>query len=508
MRQNSMNDRVSPDQVYGDLFEAVQASQVLGDSKSFVDAIARREPAEILAAYRAERQQPGFDLLAFVRRNFSLPANGAREGTRPSGMPIEQQIEERWDLLTRRADDRDERSSLIPLPNRYVVPGGRFREIYYWDSYFTMLGLAESGRVGLIRDMVDNFAWLIDNIGFIPNGNRTYYCSRSQPPFFALMVELLAHVAGDDDVYARYLPQLKQEYAFWMEGAETLSATSPAHRRVVWNPRGILNRYWDDATSPRPESYAEDVRLAAGVARAQEKLFRDVRAGAESGWDYSSRWFEDRNSIETIRTTEIVPVDLNALMYNLESTLARICRQTSRLEESEVFEAKAADRRRLLQDLFFDTKAGLFADLSVHDFQSTGTPSIATAYPLFFGVATAEQAGETARRIDSDFLKAGGWVTSNFDTGQQWDSPNGWAPMQWITYCGLARYGFHDEARSGGTRWVENNIAVYRKEGCLLEKYNVLASGVAGSGGEYAVQEGFGWTNAVLLWLMRRVGRP
>ena len=420
---------------------------------------------------------------------------------------MEERIEQLWDVLTRGADEHVAHSSLLALPKRYIVPGGRFREIYYWDSYFTMLGLAASGRVDLIADMIENFASLIDGIGFIPNGNRTYFCTRSQPPFFAQMVTLLAEVGEDESVCERFLPQLKREYAFWMAGAGELDPATPARRRVVMGPGGLLNRYWDDAATPRQESYAEDVELAARVSRDSAQLYRDVRAGAESGWDYSPRWFGDRRSMETIRTTEVVPVDLNCLMWNLESTLATICRRAGESAEADAFEARADNRRELLQSLFFDEASGLFMDLDLSSFAVTGTASLASAYPLYFGIATPDQAGLAARRIDEDFLKAGGWVTSNYDSGQQWDSPNGWAPLQWIAYRGLERYGFRKEARTGARRWVANNLAVYEKHGCLLEKYNVVSSGTAGSGGEYEVQEGFGWTNAVLLRLMRELSR-
>ncbi len=500
-----MNVRASPDRLYAELFEAVQSTHLLGDSKTFVDAVAESSPADILASYRAERQQPGFDLAMFVDEHFELPSTDIGAASDPAGLPVEQRIDQLWDLLAREADEDVEHSSLIPLPNRYVVPGGRFREVYYWDSYFTMLGLADSGRIDLIRDMVENFAFLIDEVGFIPNGNRTYYCTRSQPPFFALMVELLADVSGDEAVYARFLPQLKREYDFWMAGADTLSAEEPAHRRVVLSRSGLLNRYWDDAASPRQESHAEDTELAATVSRDAEQVYRDVRAGAESGWDYSARWFADQYSMQTIRTTDIIPVDLNALIFNLEATLARVCRASGSATDAIAFDARAKNRKKLIRSLFFDEASGMFTDLSLPDFTVTGTKSIATAYPLFFGIATQEQARRVAESIQRDFLKSGGWVTSNEETAQQWDSPNGWAPMQWITYRGLQRYGFHDEARAGAARWVENNIAVYREHGCLLEKYNVVSPGLAGSGGEYEVQEGFGWTNAVLLRLMREL---
>ncbi len=498
-----MNVRETPDRIYAELFEAVQSAHLLGDSKTFVDAVAKTKPENVLRAFRAERDRSGFDLAAFVASHFELPATDLEAASDPAGLPVEERIEQLWDLLTRGPDEQVEYSSLIPLPNRYVVPGGRFREVYYWDSYFTMLGLAESGRTDLIRGMVDNFAFLIDEVGFIPNGNRTYYCSRSQPPFFALMVDLLAEVSADEAVYARYLPQLKREYAFWMAGADSLSAKRPAHRRVVMSPGGLLNRYWDDASTPRQESYAEDVELAVTASREPEQLYRDVRAGAESGWDYSPRWFEDQHSMETIRTTKIVPVDLNTLMYNLEVTLARVCETHGDGAEAKAFASRAENRKKLLQHLFFDDESGMFMDLALPDFAVTGTLSIAAAFPLFFGIATEEQAKRVAECIHRDFLKAGGWVTSNYDTGQQWDSPNGWAPLQWITYCGLDRYGFHEEARTGAARWIEDNIAIYRKHGRLLEKYNVESSGLAGTGGEYEVQDGFGWTNGVLLKLMR-----
>ena len=500
-----MNIQASPDRIYAELFEKVQSQHLLGDSKTFVDAIAKSDPPSIVDAYRAECEQPGFDLASFVEDNFILPDSELDAPGDPTALPIEERIEELWDLLTRAADEAVEHSSLIPLPNPYVVPGGRFREVYYWDSYFTMLGLADSGRIDLINDMVENFAYLIDEIGFVPNGNRTYYCSRSQPPFFALMVELLADVIGDDDVYRRFLPHMKREYAFWMAGAETLCTTDPTHRRVVLAPGGLLNRYWDDEEMPRQESYAEDTELAASVDREPAALYRDVRAGAESGWDYSSRWFADRKNMATIRTTQIVPVDLNSLMYNLEDTLARTCQMFGETKEAGFYAARAEARKHLLQTIFFDEASGMFMDLVLPGLETTGTLSIAAAYPLFFGIATDEQAAGVARCIETEFLKAGGWLTTPYETGQQWDRPNGWAPMQWITYCGLERYGFDKEARVGGTRWVKDNVEVFMRHGRLLEKYNVESSGLAGTGGEYEVQDGFGWTNAVLLGLMRKL---
>jgi alpha,alpha-trehalase len=500
----------TPDIVYGDLFLAVQAGHVFTDSKTFVDSIPKSDPAEILAAYQRERESEEFDLTAFIRRNFKLPtpveAHFDTQFHAGAHRPVREHIELLWDVLQREPDVHEARSSLISLPEPYIVPGGRFREIYYWDSYFTMLGLAAAGRIKMMEYMVANFALLIDQIGFVPNGNRNYYCSRSQQPFFCLMVELLAETTGDELIYTRYLAQMEQEYAFWMDGAEGLERDHEAFRRVVRVGDSFLNRYWDDSTEPRQESYAEDVALAATTTRDSGELYRDVRAAAESGWDFSTRWFEDPQDMGTIRTTHIVPVDLNALLYKLERVLEKASGLADRQPQKAFYRGRAEIRKTLLQKLFFDRDQGFFVDLLLPDLGPSSFLSVAAAYPLFFGIATPEQAELVAEKLRSDFLKAGGWVTTHNNTGQQWDSPNGWAPMQWIVYRGLCIYGKETEAREGAQRWVDNNLDTYSKSGNLVEKYDVEHIGVQAGGGEYSVQAGFGWTNGVLVRLLDELG--
>ena len=197
------------------LFEDVQLQKVFVDGKTFVDCIPKTSMNEILIAYEKEKQADGFDLKQFVLTHFEPPKAFAADVQTASS--VEQHIEQLWDVLTRQPDEAG--GSLIPLPNAYVVPGGRFGEVYYWDSYFTMLGLHASGRFEMIENMVKNFAHLIHSTGFIPNGNRTYYLGRSQPPFFSLMVQLLASIKGKE-VLMEYLPALEKEYAFWMNGKE------------------------------------------------------------------------------------------------------------------------------------------------------------------------------------------------------------------------------------------------------------------------------------------------
>src|SRR5438034_851874 len=215
----------NPARDLGPLFHDVQMSGIFPDSKTFVDARPLFPPAEIVARYH------GSDVKTFVEQNFELPRPVAEGFRTDPSQTMEQHIAVLWPVLTRPPDSADARSSLIPLPHPYVVPGGRFREVYYWDSYFTMLGLVKSGRTDLVRDMLDNFAYLIETVGHIPNGNRTYYLSRSQPPFFAAMVGLYAQ-ATDTAQVLTYLDALEAEHAFWMDGAERL-APGAAYRRVV-----------------------------------------------------------------------------------------------------------------------------------------------------------------------------------------------------------------------------------------------------------------------------------
>jgi alpha,alpha-trehalase len=490
----------TPAELYGELFVDVQTQAVFADSKTFVDAVPNRSPQEILQDYRREKADQAFDLPAFVAREFrtSVPADTAYQ-TDP-GADVRVHIDRLWKVLTREPTPEPPYSSRLPLPKRYVVPGGRFNEIYYWDSYFTMLGLKASGETQLIRDMCDNFAFLIERYGHIPNGNRTYYLSRSQPPFFAAMVELLASIDGPD-TYARYRDALRKEHEFWMEGAQSLR-NGEAHRRVVRLADGtLLNRHWDDRPAPREESYREDIATARESGRDPEEMFRHLRAGAESGWDFSSRWFTDRRTLSTIHTTDIVPVDLNSLLYQLEITLSRAYASS---KDEEKYREAAARRQAAIHRYLWNEPLQAFSDYNWRTSTVTDRLSAAMVAPLFFGLATQPQAKAVATTVRERLLASRGLTTTPIATGQQWDAPNGWAPLQWMAIDGLNRYGESQLAETIAQRWVEQNVAVFRKTGKLVEKYDVTSPDVAAGGGEYPLQDGFGWTNGVLRALLER----
>jgi alpha,alpha-trehalase len=489
-----------PDQQLGELFNAVQMQSVFEDSKTFADCVPLESPEKILEKYRLHKDNEDFDLKGFVLQHFRLPINPASDYQSDKTRPIAEHINSLWPVLTRQPDQ--EAGSLIPLPHQYVVPGGRFREVYYWDSYFTMLGLQTSGKHELIENMVDNFSHLIDKIGFIPNGNRMYYTGRSQPPFYSLMVGILREIKGDQ-VLSRYLPYLEKEYFFWMDGKETLTEKSSSNRRVVRLPDGeLLNRYWDDKPAPRPESYKEDVMLAQKTGRNPDSLFRHIRAAAESGWDFSSRWFKDGQTLATIHTVEIIPVDLNSLLYHLELTIAEAYRLNNNSAKQEQYLKLATDRKKAIRKYCWDTKAAFFTDYDFVNRQTTQTYSLAALFPLYFQIASTREAKHVRRKVKKDFLKQGGLVTTLTDTDQQWDSPNGWAPLQWIGYKGLQNYKYTRTASKVASNWIKANEKVYRNTGKMVEKYNVIDQSDQAGGGEYPLQDGFGWSNGVLLRLL------
>ena len=491
----------TPDVLWGQLFKDVQLTHTLGDNKTFVDCIPKYEPSVILKKYNQQKTKAGFDLKSFVAENFHIPSSPDVKVT--PGLSLNEHLEELWNVLTRQKDSVKKWNSLLPLPYSYIVPGGRFREIYYWDSYFTMQGLAVSNRYDLIENMINNFSYLIMHYGHIPNGNRNYYLGRSQPPYFAMMVDLL-HGERGNAVYKKYFPAMEKEYAFWMNGADKLKSMQ-VHRRLVKMPDGsILNRHWDDVNLPRQESYAEDVATSKIYKNGDGMVYRNLRGGAESGIDFSSRWFRDTMHLNTIETSSLVPIDLNSLLYSYEIILAKAAKANGQSTKEKMYNQKAQKRKAAVLKYCWDANANYFFDYDFKNKRTTGRWHIIGNIPLFCGLATAEQAEGVRKNTEEKFLKDGGVVTSLYNTGEQWDAPNGWAPLEYITVEGLLNYRFDDLAKQIAERWVRMNQRVFASTGKMLEKYNVENISLESGGGEYPTQDGFGWTNGVYLafWKM------
>jgi len=439
-------------QVEGPIFLAVQKSRIFTDSKLFVDSIPQRTPEEITQSFEQSK-----DLEGFVRDNFFLPTESADINVSAS-TPLEY-IEVMWEALQKDMIAETESDTLISLPHPHIVPGGRFRESYYWDSYFEAVGLHVQDKQDIIDQLIENFCSLIETYGFIPNGNRVYYLTRSQSPFFSHLIELTSNEA--------YLPYLQKEYDFWMTKGD----------RLVENG---LNRFYDSKDTPREESYYEDFSL---ILKEHAPLYRHIRAVCESGWDFSSRWLKDEKDLLSAHTCDLNPIDLNALLYHMECTLEH--------------GTQAEARKELMNTLCWDEETGFYFDYNYQTQRRTSTWSLAALYPLFVGMATQNQADRVAQHIEEKFLKNGGLVTTLTKSGQQWDAPNGWAPLQWIAFKGLQNYGHDTLATECAQRFLETCSYHFEKSGTFLEKYNMESPEELPQDGEYALQTGFGWTNGV-----------
>lgn len=483
-----------------ELFRKVQTSHLYEDSKTFSDAIAKTDIADILEQYETDKSASDFDLKDFVQSNFTLPDNVELKSTFREDK-VRCQIEQLWRLLYKPADS-SQNDSLIALPNEYTVPGGRFREVYYWDSYFAAVGLISSGHRQLVESLLDNFIYLQQTVGLIPNGNRWYYSGRSQPPVLALLVELLRQSGEVDETkLIRYVSAIETEYRFWMDGSVSIGL-GEQYKRVCKLPCGsVLNRYYDEIDGPRPESYAEDIELKQNLgADVGTDFFRDIRAACESGWDFSSRWFKG-DDMASIRTTQVLPIDLNTLLYSTESFLAKLHKELGHSHKAELYTEAATRRQAALNQYCWNESKGLYLDFWFDSHTQSHVPSLATAWPLFVSMASDHQAARIAETLKSEFLSLGGLVTTKVDSGQQWDSPNGWAPLQWVAVQGLDKYGHRELAVDCAVRWLETVNMTYHSTGKFMEKYNVVTPNLQAGGGEYHVQEGFGWTNGVTLGL-------
>ncbi|ARW17479.1 Alpha,alpha-trehalase [Komagataeibacter europaeus] len=503
-----VQDLRPPSIVLDGLFQAIGEAHIYTDAKTAADAIPDEAPADLLAEYNVAKLRPDFSLKDFVARHFTLPERKTVSYQRSPDENVRDYINGMWEVLSRPPDTQVAYSSQLPLPYTYVVPGGRFSELYYWDSYFTMIGLYENQKIDLMRDMVRDMASMIDRYGHIPNGSRTYYLSRSQVPFFSLMVDLLAMHDGQV-AYTTFLPELQAEYDYWMDGQDSVPPGG-AYRHVVRLPDGtLMNRHWDDMDTPRDESYPQDIATAAHSGRPKEEVYRDLRAGSETGWDFSSRWLADGHTLSTIHTTDLLTVELNCMIPHLEQTLAHAYDLKGNKDAAARYNRLAQERIDAVQRILWDERRAAFIDYDWKKGESTSILSGATVVPLFMQMATPEQAKAVSETVRKNLLKVGGLIaTERSGSGQQWDSPNGWAPLQWMAVKGLNQYGYDALASDIAARWMGRVIGTYEKSGVLLEKYDVVNPFISPKGGkgggEYPMQIGFGWTNGTLLGLMNR----
>ena len=432
---------------------------------------------------------------------------------------------------------------LLYLPNKYVVPGGRFNEMYGWDSYFIILGLLRDGRVELARGMVENFFFEIENYGALLNANRTYYLTRSQPPFLSSMVLAVYEAekrAGHADTawLAHAYPFLLKDYLMWTRDPHLASSTGLARyfdfgdgppaeglqdeggyyrdvvtyfmlhpdqanhylvEQIAGKPAGgqgssySINACDVATTMARPECGTEH------IVRLSADYYKGDRSMRESGFDISFRFGAYGSA-----THHYAPVCLNSLLYKIEKDMDQISVLIGKAPDAKVWRTRAVTRQSRMQQYLWNNESGFFVDYDFVGSKKSDYRYLTTYYPLWAGLATPEQAAALAKNLPV-FEHAGGLAMSPEESGMQWDYPYGWAPVQMLAIQGLRRYGFNAEADRLSSKFLSTVLDNFQRDGTIREKYNVLtrSSEAQVAAGYQANVIGFGWTNGAFLELLQ-----
>jgi alpha,alpha-trehalase len=526
---------IAPDPgVMGQMY--IGAREKYPDGMTLACAIPRDDKTfgEVVAKYAVASQEPEFSDIEFFDSNFDVTPPDLEPIVAELGQTIDDYTLELRPKFIFANTPHGQRGFDIWLPYPRAVAGiGRFgKHSFLWDGYQIAKGYAADDRWDLVLDILDNTEFQINTFGYPINGSADMYVTRAQPDYFSHEIRMLADHMGPEAL-VRYLPALEKSHmGYWMDGGEEMSdqpldGKVRMHRTLVRMPDGsFLNRYWDDAEGPRIESYKEDVDvgkiavegLKGAIREARlKKVYKDLRAGAASGWDYSSRWFKDGCNLSTINTTDIAPVDLNSLMAYNEETLAMAYEAAAEtdgydreesLAKAEMYRDMATQRTNAINKYLWDPKDKIFRDYNFVDGHQTGIVSAAMVYPLYVGIANAEQTFGVAKTVKRDLLYPGGVIaTTTEDSKEQWDggvrggtrSKNVWAPPAWGAARGFARMG-HLLVESLGSDKVEPLFELaeqirssymwgvevaYKEHGIVPEKHRGDDPGFLANGGEY-----------------------
>lgn len=588
----------SPLYCHGELLKAIQLAAPFSDSKTFVDLPTLKPLDEVVAAFNNLSQpisnnsalqafltiyfgEAGAELEAVPPEDLSVNATFLDSVADPDIHDFVSQVVDIWPDLTRKYVGASNCTgcvnSFIPLNRTFVVAGGRFREAYYWDSFWILEGLlrTQGSFTEIAGNIIENFLDLVETIGFVPNGARVYYLNRSQPPLLALMVKTYVEYTGNTTILERAIPLLEKEYEFW---------TTNRTVEIQKDDRTYsLNHYAVENNQPRPESYLEDYQTAnnesyyaeGGIIypgtdlndSAKALLYSNLASGAESGWDYSSRWLaypEDAAEdiyfpLRSLNTRNVVPVDLNSILYGNELAIAEFYNLTGNDTAASQWTERAANRSEAMYNLMWNETEFVYfdynltsGDQNVYIVADNGSTAAETSgsdaptgeqlsfspaqyYPFWTGAAPSSLKDNplAVRKAYSHVIQLleqnpGGLAATNLVTGEQWDQPNVWPPLQYILMKGLLNvpptFGEADEEyiwtqdtaleiaqrylvssfctwrATGGSTPNYPKIAGAKGNGIMFEKYSDEDINAAGGGGEYEVVEGFGWSNGVLIW--------
>ncbi|KAJ8315955.1 hypothetical protein KUTeg_005969 [Tegillarca granosa] len=508
-------------QIYcsGRLLDTIQRAKLFPDSKTFVDMNLKASPDIVLQGFDElmKRGNVSKDLLRkFVQQYFDGPGKEF-ETWQPSDYVRNPSFLKKiknqnlqdfgWDMcslwkeLGRKIKDdvrlHNNRYSLTYLSHPFIVPGGRFREPYYWDSYWVIRGLLICEMNTTTKGMLENFFEQVEKLGHVPNGDRVYYSKRSQPPLLIQMVNEYYEHTKDLDFIQGNIDTLEKEYNFWMNNRNV----------VVWKDgqKYEVNHYSPVNNQPRPESYSQDIETAKDFSTSDaRKVYNNLIAAAESGWDFSSRWFSRKPSqeltLKTIDTTDIIPVDLNSILCMNERTMAKFYHLLGNASKEREFESKLHYRINTIRSLFWNSDEGIWQDYSLSLNQSRNYFYPSNFFPMFSGCF--EDDDEDRRKQEemsaikylkkSGALNYDGGVPTSFDnTSQQWDYTNGWPPLQhvmiWALHNSLVPEG-RQLAVDLASKWINSNWKGWIRTRNMFEK------------------DGFGWTNGVVLDILQKFG--
>ncbi|XP_041977937.1 trehalase-like [Aricia agestis] len=520
------------------LLHHVQMARIYNDSKTFVDFQMKTDEQTILAEFdkllaETSDSPTKEQLQEFVNKYFDNTSE-LEKWTPPDfnqNPPYLRSIRDKklrqfasdinqiWPVLGRKVKDivheKPELFSFIPVHNGFIIPGGRFTELYYWDTYWIIEGLLISGMKETVKGIIGNLIELQRKFGHIPNGARWYYQERSQPPLLSGMVSQYMRATNDLKFLRENIDALESEMEYWLD---TQSVTFD-----VCGKQYTLLRYFAPSEGPRPESYYEDYTNAQTfpTEELRKEFYVSIKSGAESGWDFSTRWFVDQNggnrgNLSTIHTFEIVPVDLNSIFANAMQNLASFYSKIGQPRKGVSWDWLAEQWRNDIQDVLWNKEDGIWYDWDLEHGQHRKYFYPSNVAPLWM------------RAVDKVFIKEkgpvilkylknshgldypGGVPTSLIRSGEQWDFPNAWPPLVSIMINGLEALKIEEASKLAFTlaqRWVRANYKGFNETKAMFEKYDVELPGKVGGGGEYQVQLGFGWTNGVVLEMLSKYGK-
>ncbi|KAI0671160.1 glycoside hydrolase [Trametes maxima] len=456
----------------GALLQTVNLAEAFVDSKTFVDKPTSKSSQQVLSDFAAinnssvtegdivkfvdnDFRGEGLELAAVALADFNAEPAFLKNVSDPLVKAFSQTVHGFWTQLIRETnhtalcaegtESGDCESSLIPLNHTFVVPGGRFREQYYWDSFWIVQGLIQSELFSIVNDTLQNFMDEIENFGFIPNGGRIYYLDRSQPPLFIHMLADYVAASNDTSILKRALPLAEAELKWWADN-RTLNVTSPFTNKTY-----ALTRYAVNNSAPRPESYLEDYltandpTLPALTEEQRSDLYAELATGAESGWDYSSRWMSEpltggNPSLRSLGLRKTLPVDLNSILYKAHTLLADFYdTQGQNKSSASTHRNIAASIRAGILDLFWDASKLAFYDFNLTSNARNSVYTTANYYPLWNGIIPDELLSSSNNAFG--FFATLNMVLNRYngthpvtflETGQQWDAPNAWPPHQHI----------------------------------------------------------------------------